>query len=144
MLKRINEWGKRATLTVCSTTCLVVDLLPYRVNAIVDSLNETIENITRSINSNEPPGPLGWPVVGHLTMIDYLKPQTTFNIWAQRYGPIFKLQLGSMPVIVLTDPYDIIDAFNNPALSGKPPLFVTTGIMDGCGKSVLANNAIRS
>nr|GME00444.1 angelicin synthase-like [Ipomoea batatas] len=50
-----------------------------------------------------PPGPLGFPVVGYLP---FLRPNLhhQFTDLARKYGPIFKLQLGSRLVVVINSP----------------------------------------
>ncbi|CAH9117416.1 unnamed protein product [Cuscuta europaea] len=50
-----------------------------------------------------PPGPLGFPVVGYLP---FLRPNLhhQFTDLAHKYGPIFKLQLGSQLYVVVSSP----------------------------------------
>nr|GMD99788.1 angelicin synthase-like [Ipomoea batatas] len=50
-----------------------------------------------------PPGPLGFPVVGYLP---FLRPNLHhhFTDLARKYGPIFKLQLGSCLAVVINSP----------------------------------------
>nr|GMD99787.1 angelicin synthase-like [Ipomoea batatas] len=61
---------------------------------------------TKSISKKAaplPPGPRGFPVVGYLP---FLRPNLHhhFTDLARKYGPIFKLQLGSRLVVVLNSP----------------------------------------
>ncbi|GAB6027807.1 hypothetical protein CHUAL_002037 [Chamberlinius hualienensis] len=79
------------------------------------------------------PGPTGFPVLGHLPLIDSVAPHLTLNKWARIYGPVYKLKFGLIPAVVLSDPSIIAQAFSKPQSTGRPPLFVTTGIMEGNG-----------
>lgn len=50
-----------------------------------------------------PPGPLGFPVIGHLHLLGKL-PHRNINNLAQKYGPIMSLRLGSVRTIVVSTP----------------------------------------
>jgi len=52
-----------------------------------------------------PPGPLAWPIIGHIHLLDANRPrhQTLYDL-ARRYGHIILLQLGSCKVLVVTSP----------------------------------------
>nr|QZM07476.1 cytochrome P450 monooxygenase CYP306A1 [Lasioderma serricorne] len=52
---------------------------------------------------------------------------------ADKYGSIYSMTLGSLTAIVLTDPKDIKNAFLKDSMSGRAPLYVTHGIMQGYG-----------
>ena len=59
-----------------------------------------------------PPGP-GYrlPILGHLASLDPKAPYKSLNQLACKYGPIFLLQFGSFPVVILNDFESIRQAF---------------------------------
>uniref|UniRef100_A0A7N0SVH6 Flavone synthase II n=1 Tax=Kalanchoe fedtschenkoi TaxID=63787 RepID=A0A7N0SVH6_KALFE len=50
-----------------------------------------------------PPGPWGWPLIGHLHLLGPLI-HRTFQQLSARYGPIVQLQLGSVPAVLVSCP----------------------------------------
>ncbi|GFY48031.1 cytochrome P450 18a1 [Trichonephila inaurata madagascariensis] len=67
-----------------------------------------------------PPGPTGLPVVGYLPFLSkdvHLK----FIELAKKYGDVFSMRLGSVPVVVLNDTASIREAFTKPECLGRPP-----------------------
>jgi len=49
------------------------------------------------------PGPRGWPVVGNLLQLDRARVHHTVERWAQQFGPLFRIQLGPTPFLVVAD-----------------------------------------
>ncbi|KAJ4207681.1 hypothetical protein NW759_013913 [Fusarium solani] len=47
------------------------------------------------------PGPRGWPVVGNLFQHRDEIPAETYRRWAQKYGPVFQIQLGNTTGVVV-------------------------------------------
>ncbi|BBN04290.1 protein MpCYP829-like23 [Marchantia polymorpha subsp. ruderalis] len=53
---------------------------------------------------NRIPEPRGWPVIGHLPLLQpKIVHRTLMNI-AQKYGPLYKLRLGMLKVLVISSP----------------------------------------
>ncbi|GAB6033372.1 hypothetical protein CHUAL_013137 [Chamberlinius hualienensis] len=108
-------------------------MLPLRFQRQVVVELEHARRYLKKFQRKLPPGPMGIPVLGHLPFIDSASPHLTLRKWSKDYGPIYRIQLGKVPVVVLSDPQLITMAFNNDNVTGKPPLYVTTGIMECCG-----------
>ncbi|KAI5078112.1 hypothetical protein GOP47_0007936 [Adiantum capillus-veneris] len=73
-----------------------------------------------------PPGPLAWPIVGHLHLLDQLPHHSVCKL-AQTYGPLMGLRLGGVPVIVASSPLmerEILKTYDA-ALAYRPRTAVT-------------------
>jgi hypothetical protein len=46
----------------------------------------------------------GLPVLGNLLQLMKEKPHHTFTSWAEKYGPIFSIKVGSIKQVVITSP----------------------------------------
>ena len=52
---------------------------------------------------NAPPGPAGWPILGSLPHLSHCLHEDFFHL-AKIYGPLFSLNLGIKPAIVVSSP----------------------------------------
>lgn len=86
---------------------------------------------------NAPPGPIGYPIIGSLHLLDPVKPYQTLTDLAKKYGSIYGIQMGSVYAVVLSNDVIIREAFKNEQFIGRAPLYVTHGIMGGYGKVVI-------
>ncbi|XP_042232858.1 cytochrome P450 306a1-like [Homarus americanus] len=84
---------------------------------------------------NLPPGPWGLPLVGYLPWLNQRAPHLTMVNLVKRYGRVFSLKMGSVLVVVMTDPQTIRDILSQKSSTGRAPLYLTHGIMKGYGKS---------
>ncbi|XP_019160544.1 PREDICTED: angelicin synthase-like [Ipomoea nil] len=80
-----------------------------------------------------PPGPLGLPVVGYLP---FLRPNLHhhFTELAQKYGPIFKLQLGRRLVVVVNSPSiakEVVRDHDAVFANRDPPIAAIVGTYGG-------------
>ena len=77
-----------------------------------------------SRGKNYPPGPWGFPIVGHLTLFGSYPP-ATFYKWREHYGAIFRIRMGSWNTVVINDYSDIKDALerSDDAFSSRPKFF---------------------
>jgi cytochrome P450 len=49
------------------------------------------------------PGPQGWPLVGSAFQINAARIHLIFEDWCRQYGPLFRVRLGRMDVVVVAD-----------------------------------------
>ena len=59
---------------------------------------------------NLPPGPIPHPFIGNLGIVFFSKPRTGTELplkWVKKYGPIYTLWVGEIPIVAVTD-YNII------------------------------------
>jgi len=84
-----------------------------------------------------PPGPWGLPIVGVLPWLDPVNPHHTLTDFATRYGSVYSAQLGGVLAIVASDPAVVRTALSRHELSGRAPLYLTHGLMEGKGKLLL-------
>ena len=68
-----------------------------------------------------PPGPWGFPVVGHLPFFGS-HPPATFLKWQRMYGNVFRIRMGSWKTVVINDYSSIKDALDrqDDAFSSRP------------------------
>ena len=91
---------------------------------------------------NLPPGPRGWPILGNMPSLDPKAPYKTLNKMAEEYGPIYSLQFGSFPVVVLNNYVAVKEAFikQGEDFDDRPRLVVFE--MSKLGKGMLLNNTV--
>ncbi|XP_015432310.1 PREDICTED: cytochrome P450 306a1 [Dufourea novaeangliae] len=80
-----------------------------------------------------PPGPWQLPILGYLPWIDAEKPHVSLTELARTYGPVCGLRMGSVYTVLLSDPRLIKQIFTKDACTGRAPLYLTHGIMQGYG-----------
>jgi ecdysteroid 25-hydroxylase CYP306A1 len=83
---------------------------------------------------NLPPGPWNLPVIGYLAWLDPKFPYLSLTDLSRRYGPVFGLRLGNVYTVVISDAKLVKKIFNKDATSGRAPLYLTHGIMQGYGR----------
>lgn len=109
-----------------------------------------------------PPGPPTTPILGNLLQVSPLlsdccrlvahfqqmpmhDPHLQFQKWAQEYGPIYSLILGTKVMIVLSKDYvmkDLLDK-RSAIYSSRPDLYIMQTIMSG-GHRMLITVGVRS
>lgn len=81
-----------------------------------------------------PPGPWNLPILGYLPWLNAEHPYLSLTELAKKYGSIYGLHLGSVYTVVISDARIVKKVFNKDAASGRAPLYLTHGIMNGYGK----------
>ena len=69
---------------------------------------------------NEPPGPLGLPIMGYLPFLDFKRPNLTFLELAKRYGDVFQLRMGSTKVVVVNGQRAVRQLYKSTDFLGRP------------------------
>ncbi|KAK3595383.1 hypothetical protein CHS0354_008810 [Potamilus streckersoni] len=84
---------------------------------------------------NVPPGPWGFPIIGHLPLLGD-KPQETFTRWRETYGDVFKIRMGSWDTIVINGQHAVRDALEriDDAYSGRPNFYTMKVLKDVSSK----------
>ena len=88
---------------------------------------------SRRRRRRQPPGPWGLPVLGYLPWLDPTHPYKTLTALARRFGPVFSVKMGSVDCVVLADNNIIRDLFNKDSVSGRPPLYLFSQVMEDSG-----------
>lgn len=92
----------------------------------------------RYLSRNLPPGPLNLPIIGALYVFggrnEQQSPPEIITTLANKHGPIFGMWMGSLYTVVLSDPDLMREAFRKDEYINRPPLFMTTGLIDGKGE----------
>ena len=85
---------------------------------------------------NLPPGPRGWPILGNLPSLDPKTPYKTLDKIAREYGPIYSLQFGAFPVVILNNYAAVKEAFikQGDDFEDRPRLLVFE--VGNCGKGI--------
>ena len=80
-----------------------------------------------------PPGPRGLPILGFLPWLNPSEPYKTLTDLVKRYGKVYSIKMGNVPCLVVADNKVMKDLFVREEVSGRAPLYLTHGIMQGKG-----------
>ncbi|KAK3686112.1 cytochrome P450 [Podospora appendiculata] len=80
-----------------------------------------------------PPGPPTLPVIGNLHLMSGKHPHHQFKKWADEYGPVYSLILGSRVVVVLSSPQAVRDLLDKRSAiySSRPDMYIGNLTCDG-------------
>ncbi|GFS62402.1 cytochrome P450 18a1, partial [Nephila pilipes] len=93
------------------TTLIIVALLVVLVSIWLTSGKSSKKQL---------PGPTGLPIVGYIPFMTK-KPHIKFTELSETYGPVYKVRLGSINIVVITD-YELVkEAFSKDSFMGRPP-----------------------
>lgn len=81
-----------------------------------------------------PSGPRGLPILGNILQLGDRPHEKMFE-WSKKYGPIFKVYLGSELVVVLNGTNTVREAFiqNEEEFAGRPKLYMIHATLKGKG-----------
>lgn len=80
-----------------------------------------------------PPGPPTWPIIGNIHLIPKERQHLQFQKWAEEYGPIYSLILGTKVMIVLSSDKtikDLLDKRSN-IYSSRPEMYLGNIVSGG-------------
>lgn len=119
-------------LTLLTLTLALIALCIYRCR-----------NIGRR-PADYPPGPPTLPLIGNLHLMPTEKPHLQFQKWAQEYGPVYSLILGTQVMIVLNTDQAIKDLLDKRSgiYSSRPDMYL--GRIVSGGMRMLLMVCIRS
>ncbi|ETR99696.1 putative cytochrome P450 [Trichoderma reesei RUT C-30] len=95
--------------------------------------------------SNYPPGPPTLPLIGNLHQMPTKNAHLQFQKWAQEYGPVYSLMLGTKVAIVLSSDVAVKDLLDRRSsiYSGRPELYMGQEIMSGGYRPLfMGNNSV--
>ncbi|KAM3931026.1 cytochrome P450 2K6-like [Leptodactylus fuscus] len=112
--------------SVASYFVLVLILL-YILNFLKTWKQSHVENF--------PPGPRCLPLIGNLHLVDLQRPHLTYLQFAKKYGPVFRVQMGTTKMVVLAGYETVKEALvNNAEVFGERGLLkIFTSMDNGMG-----------
>ncbi|KAF2498985.1 cytochrome p450 monooxygenase [Lophium mytilinum] len=80
-----------------------------------------------------PPGPPTIPILGNLHQMPKESPHLQFQKWAEEYGPVYSLMLGTKPTIVLSSDVAVKDLLDKKGgiYSDRPDMFISQRVASG-------------
>jgi hypothetical protein len=80
-----------------------------------------------------PPGPPTLPVIGNLHLMPKEKPHLQFQKWAEQYGPVYSLILGTKVMVVLSSDQTIKDLLDKRSgiYSSRPDMYLGQVVSGG-------------
>ncbi|KAF2774165.1 cytochrome p450 monooxygenase [Teratosphaeria nubilosa] len=80
-----------------------------------------------------PPGPATLPVLGNLHQIPARNAHLQFRKWADEYGPVYSIMLGTIPTVVLTSDVAVRDLLEKRGqiYSDRPDMFLSQVVASG-------------
>ncbi|EED21265.1 cytochrome P450, putative [Talaromyces stipitatus ATCC 10500] len=95
--------------------------------------------------SSYPPGPPTLPLIGNLHQIPSVNPHLQFQKWAETYGPVYTLMLGTKVAVVLSSDSAVKDLLDKRSAiySGRPEMYMAQNIMSGGLRSLFMGNTPR-
>jgi hypothetical protein len=81
-----------------------------------------------------PPGPPTLPLIGNLHLMPKEKPHLQFQKWAEEYGPVYSLILGTKVMVVLSSDQAVKDLLDKRSgiYSSRPEMYLGQVVSNGC------------
>jgi hypothetical protein len=88
-----------------------------------------------------PPGPPTLPIIGNIHLMPKEKAHIQFQKWAEEYGPVYSLILGTKVMIVLSSDQAIKDLLDKRSgiYSSRPDLYLGNVVSDGLRMVLMVN-----
>ncbi|XP_046550719.1 cytochrome P450 1A1-like [Haliotis rubra] len=114
--------------TFLKSTEIQVGMVTFMVSLLaIKAMNKMTSDL-----KNPPPGPWGFPVIGHLPLLGK-DPYVTFMKMKESFGNIFKIQMGSWPAVVVNGKQAIREALQNSGedYAGRPQFMSAKIVSNG-------------
>ena len=79
------------------------------------------------------PGPWNLPIVGCIHKLDPAAPHLTLTKLVQKYGPVYRVKLGSINVTVIADAKLLTKVLSKDEALRRPPLYVMNNVFNNKG-----------
>jgi len=82
-------------------------------------------------------GPPGLPIVGNLWQIRHKDAPEQYRIWSRKYGPVYQIQLGNIPILVVNTAAAAKAIFiqNSQATASRPEFYTFHKVSRCCNQS---------
>ena len=113
---------------------ITMSLALYAVlTALVAVVAYSLRNVGRR-PANYPPGPPTLPIIGNLHLMPKEKPHLQFQKWAEEYGPVYSLILGTKVMVVLSSDQAVKDLLDKRSgiYSSRPDMYLGQIVSGGC------------
>ncbi|KAI4676517.1 uncharacterized protein J4E88_007435 [Alternaria novae-zelandiae] len=103
------------------------------LTALVVVAAYSLRNVGRR-PANYPPGPPTLPIIGNLHLMPKEKPHLQFKKWAEEYGPVYSLILGTKVMVVLSSDQAVKDLLDKRSgiYSSRPDMYLGQIVSGGC------------
>ncbi|MBO0734279.1 MAG: cytochrome P450 [Methylocapsa sp.] len=111
------ESGQREDGPECLFSCPVIE----QDRALFVDISKLSRQATSTVATRtleDLPGPPALPFVGNTHQLNLKKLHLNFEHWAARYGPVYLIRRGSVPMVVISDP-----VWSNQVLRSRPEAF---------------------
>ncbi|KAG1792192.1 cytochrome P450 [Suillus plorans] len=91
-----------------------------------------LKQVFNKKNPPYPPGPPGWPLIGNIMDMPYIRPWLTFTEWGKKYGEISHINVLGQHIIVLNSVETAMDMLDNKgAIYSDRPILTVGGELIG-------------
>jgi len=103
------------------------------LTALVAVAAYSLRNVGRR-PASYPPGPPTLPIIGNLHLMPKEKPHLQFQKWAEEYGPVYSLILGTKVMVVLSSDQAVKDLLDKRSgiYSSRPDMYLGQIVSNGC------------
>lgn len=119
-----------------------MSFLPFALLAAFLAILYRLRNVGRR-PKDLPPGPPTLPIIGNLHLMPKSQPHLQFKKWADEYGPVYSLILGTSVMIVLSSDIAIKELLDKRSgiYSSRPPLYIGQVLSGGLRMLLMVSRA---